>query len=422
MVVNLKEKIKNDLRDNLDKKSIRKLLRVIGSWPLLPFYGTMFSSASDKYLNILSIKNIKRAYLGSKTAYGSLFVPYELFHGLGLQPFLPEVMAGFTAGMGISDKTLKKASSSWYSQDLCTFHRSASGAVDLDLFPRPAYIMCSNIACDAAQKSFYLYAKKFNITDDFYLFDVPYGRDRESLSYLASQLRQTYYKLARKDSDSGGIEALKDSIDLSNEFRSLALKVNDIRKELTEYPPSFNGLNFILPFFSLSGSKEGVFMYRKIYQELLEYKKKRPAKKIKKILWLHLKPYYKNDIFDILHRYGLKVVFEEINHIHWKEMDREKPFESLAEKMTAHFLNGPASNRLEVISGLIRDYRIDGVILFAHWGCRQSNGSIRLIKDEVKKHGVPILVLDGDCVDIRNSSVGQTKTRVEGFAEIVSER
>ncbi len=420
-MANLKETIKKNLQDNLDEKTIKKLLKVMGSWPLLSFYGTMFSSVSDKYLNIISIKNIKRAYLDhSKLAYGSLFLPYELLHGLGLYPFLPEVMAGFTAGMGISDKTLKKASSGWYSQDLCTFHRSASGAVDMNLFPKPKYIICSNIACDAAQKSFYIYAKKFGISDNYYLIDVPYSKNENSLRYLSGQLEHLFYEISAKNKVKADIGQLKKAVELSNEFRHWAIKINEIRKELTNYPQDFNGLNFILPFFSLNGSKEGVFLYKKIYQELKDYHEKKPKKKIKKILWLHLKPYYRNEIFDILDKYGLKVVFEEINHIYWDEMDADKPFDSLAKKMISNFLNGAADNRIKVINQLIKDYDVDGVILFAHWGCRQSNGSIRIIKDEVKKHHIPILVLDGDCVDIKNSSVGQIKTRVEGFAEIVS--
>jgi benzoyl-CoA reductase/2-hydroxyglutaryl-CoA dehydratase subunit BcrC/BadD/HgdB len=420
-MANLKEILKKNLQDNLDEKTIKKLLKVMGSWPLLSFYGTMFSSVSDKYLNIISIKNIKRAYLDhARLAYGSLFLPYELFHGLGLYPFLPEVMAGFTAGMGISDKTLKKASSGWYSQDLCTFHRSASGAVDMRLFPKPKYILCSNIACDAAQKSFYIYAKKFGISDNYYLIDVPYANNAHSLQYLSSQLKHIFEEISIKNGTKPDTAKLEKAIALSNEFRHWAIKINEIRKELTHYPKDFNGLNFILPFFSLNGSKEGVLLYKKMYQELKDYKENKPKKKIKKILWLHLKPYYRNEIFDILDKYGLKIVFEEINHISWDKMDASKPFESLAKKMMSNFLNGSADNRVSVIKELIKDYEIDGVIFFAHWGCRQSNGSIRIIKDAVKTHHIPILVLDGDCVDIKNSSIGQIKTRVEGFAEIVS--
>ncbi|MBC7334320.1 MAG: 2-hydroxyacyl-CoA dehydratase, partial [Actinobacteria bacterium] len=151
--MNLKELVKLKLKNNLNRDYIRKILNLIASRPLLHLAGSAFSSVSDKYLNIFSLKSLKDAYSEKyPVAYGSLFLPYELFHGLGITPFLPEVMAGYAAALGLADKALKKATSSWYSQDLCTFHRCGSGAVELDLFPHPKFIVCTNLACDAAQK------------------------------------------------------------------------------------------------------------------------------------------------------------------------------------------------------------------------------------------------------------------------------
>jgi len=114
------------------------------------------------------------------------------------------------------------------------------------------------------------------------------------------------------------------------------------------------------------------------------------------------------------------VVFEEINYIHWPELDCKKPFESLAKKMLSHFLAGSIDNRINVILKAARDYKVDGAILFSHWGCRQSNGGARIIKDSLNKLNIPTLVLDGDCVDQNNSSQGQVKTRLQGFVEILN--
>lgn len=38
-----------------------------------------------------------------------------------------------------------------------------------------------------------------------------------------------------------------------------------------------------------------------------------------------------------------------------------------------------------------------------------------MIKDALQKKGVPMLIFDGDCVDARNYSEGQARTRLEGF-------
>ncbi|HEY4695504.1 MAG TPA: 2-hydroxyacyl-CoA dehydratase family protein [Candidatus Hydromicrobium sp.] len=424
----IKNRLKTGIQKNLNQKYIKRLLGIIATKPVLYAYGSTFPTISDKYLNIFTIESLKKAYSDNShpVGYGSLFLPYEMFHALGITPFLPEVMAGFTAGLGLAPQTLKEASSNWYSQDLCTFHRSASGASELDVFPRPDFIITTNLACDAAQKSFYIHSVKYDIEKNFYLIDVPYRYSKESIRYLTAQIKNICMDICSKTGKKFDISMFKEVIDLSNEFRKWAIEVSILRKTLANYPPYYNGLNFILPFHGLAGTREAVILYKQIYKELKKYSSKEKKensnknKQVKRILWLHLKPYYRNEIFDILDRENCRVVFEEINHVYWPELDYEKPFESLAKKMLSHFLAGSIDNRINVILKAASDYRADGAILFSHWGCRQSNGGARIIKDSLKKLNIPTLVLDGDCVDQNNSSQGQVKTRLQGFIEILN--
>ncbi len=430
------EKIKEDLKvkiqRNLDRDYIARVLGIIGIKPLLSTYGSTFASQSDKYLNIFSISSLKKAYSGKyPVAFGSLFLAYEFIHALGIVPFLPEVMAGFTAGLGLTDRTLKEASTRWYTPDLCTFHRSASGAVEMDLFPIPKFIIVTNLACDAAQKTFYLDAVKYGIEKNYYLIDIPYEKNEKNIDYLAKQLEDAAKDITKKMDKDFDIEQFKNTIRLSNDFRHWALKVNEIRKELVVYPKNFNGLNFILPFYGLAGTTEAVELYKSIYNELkdlldkqktTEAKKNGEEKRVKRLLWLHLKPYYKNNIFDIIEKNNYRVVFEEINYISWPKLDPDKPFHSLAIKMLSNHLNGSLENRTSAILQMAEQYRIDGAILFSHWGCRHSNGGARIIKDALKEYGVPTLILDGDCLNKNNSSEGQIYTRLQGFMEIIDSR
>ena len=422
---NLKENLKIKIQNNLNRNYIRKILNIIGKKPVLAAYGATFASRSDKYLNIASIKSVRRAYNGKNiVAYGSLFLPYEMFHALGLEPFMPEIMGGLTGSLGLADKTLKTASSKWYTPDLCTFHRSASGAVELDIFPIPNFLICSNLACDAAQKTFYIDAKKYGLEDNFYLIDIPYEKDELSVKYLASQLEEVSADICRKSGKKLDIGKFKKAIMLSNEFRRWALKAWDVRKELLIYPKNFSGMNYILPFHGLAGTKDAVDIFKSIYFELnkLLKKQKNDGPKVKKILWLHLKPYYNNSIFDLLEKNNYMVVFEEISHVYWPELDPEKPFESLAIKLLSNPLNGSVQNRVNAILKMVKDYNVDGVIMFAHWGCRHSNGGARIIKDVLREHDIPMLMLDGDCLNKNNSSEGQILTRLQGFMEIVDAR
>jgi benzoyl-CoA reductase/2-hydroxyglutaryl-CoA dehydratase subunit BcrC/BadD/HgdB len=426
----IKDRLKTGLQKNLNQKYIKRLLGIIAKKPILYTYGSTFSSVSDKYLNIFTIESLRDAYSNNSRplGYGSIFIPYEMLHALGITPFPPEVMAGFTAGLGIAPQTIKQSASNWYSQDLCTFHRSASGALELGVFPKPDFILVTNLACDAAQKSFYIYSKKYDIEKNFYLIDVPYHYSKESLKYLTGQLKDIYMDISLKTGREPDYLKFREAINLSNEFRNWAIRLNDVRKDLTEYPPYFNALNYIFPFHVLPGTEKAVTLYKHMYKELkrhLEIQQRENGSKEnppKRILWLHLKPYYKSEIFDILKKENCIVSFEEINYVYWSELDPLKPFESLAKKMLSHFLGGKIDNRVRVILKLAREYKIDGAVLFAHWGCRQSNGGARIIKDNLKKLGIPTLIIDGDCVDRENSSHGQIKTRMQGFLEILNSK
>ncbi|MCE5329665.1 2-hydroxyacyl-CoA dehydratase family protein [bacterium] len=418
----LKTSVINNVQNNLNTKFIKKLLRFISVKPVINLYGQSFKSIADRYLNIYSIRYLNEVYSENyPVAYGSLFLPYELINGLGLKPFLPEVIGGFTAGLGVSGKTIKTASNKWYSSDLCTFHRSATGASEMDLFPKPSFIFSSNLACDAACKSFQSFSRKYGIEKNYYLIDVPYENDKESLHYLSKQLENIFYDVSEKLYKKPDIENLKKAINYSNEFRKFAIEANNIRKQLFDYPQYFNGLNFILPFFGLCGTKETAKLYKIMRDELKEKLLKQDKnKKMKKVLWMHLKPYYRNEIFNILENNNCRVVFEETSNIFWEELNPEKPFESLAGKMLSNPLRGSGENRINAMRNLADSYDVDGVIMFSHWGCRQSNGLSRIIKDSFNRQGIPVLILDGDCVDINNCPAGQIKTRVEGFAEILN--
>ena len=422
------ESVKAGIQKNLNQKYIRRLLNIIVKKPVFYFYGRTFPTRSHKYSNLFTARNLRTAYSKNKhpLGFGSLFIPYELFYSLNIRPFLPEVVAGFTASMGLADKTLKEASSHWYSQDLCTFHRSASGAVALDLFPKPDFLFTSNLACDAAQKSFYLYASHYGIEKNYYLIDVPYEYSVESLKYLAGQFEEISHSISEKTGKDLDMDKFRKVIGLSNEFRRWALKINEARKTFKYSPKNFNGLSYLFPFFGLSGTRESVILYRQMYADFNKANKngsglnnRAPAKKI---LWLHLKPYYNSEIFDILDNENCQVAFEEINNVYWPELDPEKPFESFAKKMLSSPLKGSIDNRVKAVIKMAEDYNVDGAIFFSHWGCRQSNGGARIIKDRLRDIGVQTLVLDGDCVDRNNSSVGQTRTRLQGFMEILNSK
>ena len=82
-------------------------------------------------------------------------------------------------------------------------------------------------------------------------------------------------------------------------------------------------------------------------------------------------------------------------------------------------MNGPYERKLELVDRLLDATHADGVIHFCHWGCKQSSGGSALLREHLHEAGVPLLQLDGDGIDERNSHDGQIKTRLEAFFEVL---
>ena len=74
--------------------------------------------------------------------------------------------------------------------------------------------------------------------------------------------------------------------------------------------------------------------------------------------------------------------------------------------------------RLEYMSQLAEEYRVDGIIYHALKFCDQYQYDLPLITEEASEAGTPLLYLE---TDYTQGSIGQVKTRVQAFLEVISE-
>lgn len=132
----------------------------------------------------------------------------------------------------------------------------------------------------------------------------------------------------------------------------------------------------------------------------------------KRILWIHLIPYYQESLkyyFNSSEKYQLlggDIIFDFTD-----TLDPEDPFRSLARKLIKNVYNGSYSHKAQAIGSLTDKLHPDAVIHFCHWGCKQASGGSLLLKEAMKERNIPMLILDGDGIDHRNSHDGQIKTR-----------
>ncbi|MBF7082584.1 2-hydroxyacyl-CoA dehydratase [Desulfallas sp. Bu1-1] len=372
-------------------------------------------------MNRYALEQTRRAYLRrDPVIWNSVFFPTEILHALKAVPFAPEVGAAVAAGLGLATKFLGRAEQYWSTRDTCSFHRCAMGSVLEEYLPAPDALVYSSHLCDGAPKLFEHVAAFYK--KPVFFLDVPGTGGDAAVDYVAGQLEEIAGRLSHRLGRPLTRDNLARALENSNQAREYMLKINELRRATFVNVPGSQALNFVYLLFTAQGAPETVQIYRQFYRDLegLAGRGDRAVPERRRLLWLHLKPYYRNGLMEYLeNRLGAALACEEMNHVYWEPLDPERPYESLARKALSHFALGPVERRIETLLQLVRLYRIDGVVHFTHWGCRQSNGGLRPIKEALRSAGVPFLSLDGDCVDGRNYGEGQLLARLEGFIEMI---
>jgi len=417
-------KLKEKIVGNRNKRLLR--------WPFLYLLGReavrrgliKFPYRANAMLVEYGMEHLRKAYQ-RKTAlvWSSAFSPTELFYALGVNHFSPEVTAAVTASFGFQEKLLKEAETNWWGRDSCSFHRCAMGGILLDYFPRPRAFCASTHLCDGGVLLFNNLAARYRLP--MLLLDIPLRQDQYSLDYVVRQLKEIISALEACSGKKMQEERLEEAVACADAARRELEVVNRWRS----HPLSLFGARQALAYLYLYHNGVGSPVTPKIYNTLaheLHMKINEAATTGAKppryrLLWLHLPPLFRgNNILAYLEEQGAKVVFEEFSHVYWGPMEPHKPLEAIARRMLAHFGYGPIERRLHVIKTMAENFAVDGVIHFSHWGCRQNSGSLKIIRDYLRREGIPLLLLDGDCADSRNNAPGQLRTRIDGFLEMLA--
>jgi len=418
--MSLQSRVKHMLLNEPDPKKIMRGIEFILLKTALTPAGK-FDLRAAKRFSLVLYNHARRFFkYPRKAVFTSLFAPVELIHAFDLNPFSLEVLAGVAASMNLAPELLAGTEKEWLSTDFCSFHRAYIEIARIGLLPAPAFALATAHTCDGTYKSFSEVSSLMSCPLIF--LDTPYNSDRAAVDYLSGQLKKAAEQIEKVTGLAFNGEKLEQAFYFSNKARGALLEIHEIRRN--ERPLLFgeDSLPFLTVWGSLLGHREGAALFE-CYRDELRRRSEGGWSQIKgkkRILWLHLKPFFPNRLLRYIEQeLGAVIVAEEINSVYWNELDARSPWESLALKTMSNFWVGGIEKRLDNIRRTIESHHIDGVIHFSHWGCRQSNGGVRLIKDTVSEYGIPFLNLDGDCVDERSYSEAQYLTRLEGFMELL---
>ncbi len=358
-------------------------------------------------------------------AWRSSLAPSEMFFALGVVPFFIESVSSVLSSAQAYYDPLDVSAARHYSKDCCTFMRTVVGSMELDLLPTPDFLVGMNFYCDVEPKVADVAASHYG--KPHFLIEIPSGGDeRERIEYLAGQIERTMRAMAESMGRPVDMDQLARVIERSNRARAHFLEAMRLRRSI---PSPIRGREMIdnAAIIANTWGTEGIVeIYRQLADEIRErVRQGMPAVEGERfrILWRHLRPYFDDEVFDYLElEKKAVVVYEEINHVYWDEMDPADPFRSLARKVLSNPSIGPMRRWVEKTVQVAKEFRIDGIIAVNQWGCRYLDSPSQYTKTVLRSEGIPALVLDLDLIDRRNYSEGQARTRIDAFVELLENR
>ncbi|MCJ7806340.1 MAG: 2-hydroxyacyl-CoA dehydratase family protein, partial [Clostridia bacterium] len=350
--------------------------------------------------------------------------PFDLLSCLGVTSCFVEFIGAMLASTGMIGDFLQEAEHQGYVGDTCGYHRAVIGAMKKDLMPEPDFLIATNVPCTGGLAVMETIADHFK--KDLFTLHIPLEQTAKNVRNLADQLKD----MVKFVSDHTGMpldeEHFRETIKNTNKIRALS---DEIYRLAMNVPSPANGRvlsNYGIVIALLLGTRAGVEVaeaFRDEFARKVANSESGISNERLRLLWIQNRIQFGNPLLELLEtKYGATIVSDELNSITWDPIDLGDPYTGLALRSISIPFNGSVERRIDHLKKLAKEYKIDGAINPCHWGCRQGTGARGLITEGLKEIGVPVLNLETDCVDSRNFSEGQLKTRIEAFMEMLGNR
>lgn len=347
----------------------------------------------------------------------SIFVPCEPLSAAGLTPYSVETLSGYITATKCEKVFLEHVTGEGISETMCSFHKIFIGAADTGLMPKPSFMVYTNLACDGNMITFPYLKRKYEIPG--YFIDVPYEKSEDAVQYVAIQLREMSAFVSDVTGRPVSEDALREAVGRSQRTTANYMNYLGYQKERRLSGDITSEMYAVFMNHILLGSRQA----EKYSGLLLKDIRQASSSSGLRLLWIHLIPHMQVPLRQLLNFTDKAFIAAcEPAYESMIAMDVSKPYESMARRMINSCYNGSPDSRVSQAIRMARLTGADGMVIFAHWGCKSTLGAAQLMKHSLESEGIPALVLDGDACDPSNNSDGQIATRMGAFLEMLEEK
>jgi benzoyl-CoA reductase/2-hydroxyglutaryl-CoA dehydratase subunit BcrC/BadD/HgdB len=368
----------------------------------------------------IRVKELIEAKSKGKKVIGTfcVYVPDEIIFALD------GIGVGLCGGTNFSDYAIEGV----LPANLCPLIKSAVGFKRGKICP---YFECLDLligetTCDGKKKAWEILGKE----TEMYIMEIPQCKERiQAKELFFKELKALVKKLEDLSGKKLTVENLKPTMIKIEKKRELLRRIYELRKN---NPPPISGKDALLlsQITFYDDPDRQVQMLGKLADELEERITKEEGvvdKGTPRILVAGTPMAIPNwKLHHIIETSGAIVVVEETStgtrYFAGKMKDEGNTVDELLQNIANRYLEincacfTPNEERIEDIKQLIKDYNVDGVILYTLSFCQPYEVEAMKIQKELKKEKVPRILIT---TDYTSEDVGQLKTRIEAFIEMI---
>jgi benzoyl-CoA reductase/2-hydroxyglutaryl-CoA dehydratase subunit BcrC/BadD/HgdB len=392
-----------------------------------------------------------------KVAYCMVMCNYEeILEAMNIVPVWTENYAGLCAVKRAAQPYMEKARAEGYSDVLCGYtqvgigfdawRHELGGAMPPDApdggMPEPDMLLGCSMGCDPRWKWYqalgrYKDTPAYNIEVLMPACDADMDAIRPYyVRYMAEELRGLIDFLEKQTGTKMDYDRLMALVQQVEETRDWWRKAYDLRKAIPCPMSTQDHFVVFVPHHMLLTDPMTLDFYKGLYQELKERVDNRIGvieDEKYRLLWavglppwhsMYILDYFlsKGAVFAAETAYPLPEPFDMPPHI-------TDPVELIAlrafERNSAWQRRGQKAGGIPPLPQktleLIRDYKIDGVVMHITRSCRAATMGQIFVRNVIRDHypGMPVMSMESDIVDLETYSEAETKNQIDAFIEML---
>ncbi len=390
--------------------------------------------------------NIRQApALGRPVAWCVGATPFELLLAMDISYVHMENYAAMLSARRAEGEMTKAAEGIGFPLDVCSYCRIAHGGALLQqanqtgslsrpelLVPLPDFLVCSN-QCQTQGNWYDSFRRFLNVPG--FLLDVPPSHDdkqlAENIAYVTDQLREYVSFLENTVGRRLDWEKLSNIMALIKEGSQIKKECYDLGRNIPSPMSEFDWFISIAPANILRGREKSVSYWKTLKSELEARVRNGvaavPGEKYR-LYWDHVAVWFKlrelSEMFAsrqacvVASTYLADAFYAEPDHI-----DPSDPLGSIAREQCMGFSMRDLDYRINLVSRLVEERRLDGLIMFSSRTCRPFGiGQYDIVEAIQKRHNIPGIVLEGDHCDRTMHSDIEWNNQLEPFFEALASR